>query len=213
MKQSLSYCIVLGLVLILAQGVLANPLPILDCGWEDGETVLGLFGTGDPPILATNVGAPDPVLSGDYSLRLEDNSPTGTPQAFVAYVWGLTDGQVITAGFWRYDDTPDGSPSCRIWAHWNDELPDNPDANSGSAGGNGEYGDGLGWDETTWEWTVADGHTGLVIEVRTYSGPGDTVWIDEMFIIPPDDCWVMTPCFTVVANATASFGHIKALYR
>ena len=43
-------------------------------------------------------------------------------------------GDVVSAGFWRYDDTPDGAPSVRIWGHWNDSLPADPDGYDGSAG-------------------------------------------------------------------------------
>ena len=56
------------------------------------HTALALYGTGDPPMIATNVGAPDPVYQGERSLRLEDNSPRGTPQAFVAWVVGMAPG-------------------------------------------------------------------------------------------------------------------------
>jgi hypothetical protein len=77
--------------------------------------------------IATNAARWDgnPVHSGNFSLKLEDNAPDGTPQAFVAFLWNLQDGDEITVGFWRYDDTPDAAPSVRLWGHWNDELPGN----------------------------------------------------------------------------------------
>ena len=56
---------------------------------------------------------------------------------------------------------------------------------AGSAGGNDAYGDGLGWDFASWTWTIA-GHTGLVVEIRTYSNPGHTVWIDDLTVTAPD---------------------------
>lgn len=161
-------------------------------GWEDGATVLSLYGDGTPPIIVTNVGAPDPVHGGSYSLLLEDNSPTGTPQAYLAFIVGLQDGDEVTASFWRYDTTPGASPSCRVWAHWNDTFC-NIDGYNGSASGNDDYGPGTGWDETSWTYTVADGHTGLVIECRTYSNPGDSVWIDDMTITAPDHAVIFTP--------------------
>ncbi|MFH1730746.1 MAG: PEP-CTERM sorting domain-containing protein, partial [Planctomycetota bacterium] len=40
-------------------------------------------------------------------------------------------------------------------------------------------------------WTVADGHTGLVIEARTYSDPGDTVWLDDFQVTCPDTATVV----------------------
>jgi len=128
-------------------------------GWEDGQTVLSLYGDGTPPIIVTNVGAPDPVHGGSRSLLLEDNSPSGTPQAYVAFIVGLQDGDEVTASFWRYDTTPSGSPSCRIWGHWNNTFCD-IDGYDGSASGNDDYGPGTGWDETSWTYTVGAGQAG-----------------------------------------------------
>ncbi len=56
----------------------ANPLPGIWCDWENGETAFALVGTGDPAIIATNVADPDPVYEGLHSLRLENNSPSGS---------------------------------------------------------------------------------------------------------------------------------------
>jgi hypothetical protein len=202
------------LTLGLALPALANPLPDIGCWWEDPSvTVLGLYGDGDPPIIVANVTTPDPVFEGDRSLRLQDNAESGTPQAYLAYIWGLEDGDQVTAWFYRYDDTPDGAPSCRIWGHWNDELPDNPDGYSGSAGGNNDYGVDVGWGLLEHTWTVAEGHTGLVIEVRTYSGIGDTVWIDSFTVIPPGDCTVQTPDMLVVGTEGRTLTDVKALFR
>lgn len=206
--------LLLAFVATLAVTAVANPIPVITCGWEDpGNTVLGLFPADGSGMIVTNVTAPDPVFDGDRALRVEDTQASGTPQAYIAFVYGLEDGDQVTAGFWRYDDTPDASPSCRIWGHWNDELPGNPDGYSGSASGNLDYGLGLGWDYTEYTWTVADGHTGLVIELRTYSSPGDTVWIDNLEIIPPEDCVVQTPCELVVGTESQTLSDVKALFR
>lgn len=153
-------------------------------GWEDGGTICGQDGDID----AYNVGAPDPVHSGSYSLKLVDQEASGTPQAYVAWVAGLLEGDIVEASFWRYDDTPDGSPSCRIWGHYTATGGD-MDSHAGSAGGNPDYGPGTGWDEVSHTWTFdsADGtRNGLVIECRTYSNPGDTVWLDDLEITAPD---------------------------
>ena len=177
---------VLGLALVGAgaQASMICPNPA-SYGWEDGGTVLGLYGTGTPPIIATNVGAPDPVFSGDRSLRLEDNSPTLTPEARIAWVTGLLHGDLIDASFWRYDTTPGAAPSCRIWG-----IYTAAGAYAGSAGGNSDYGPGLGWDQTSHTWTFDDGvgddRDGLLIVVRTYSNPGDTVWVDDLYVCAPE---------------------------
>jgi hypothetical protein len=177
------------------------------CGWEGTETVLGLYGSGDPPIIAEI--DTDPVHSGSQSLYLEDNSPDGTPQAYVAWVVGLEDGDEVTAEFWRYDTTPGGPPSCRIWAHWNDD-PEDLYGHNGSAGGNTDYGPGTGWDLTSHSWTVADGHTGIVIEARTYSSEGDIVWIDDLSVTAPDGTTIWVPENYTSTDAT-TWGAIKGL--
>jgi hypothetical protein len=174
---------VIAVVLVAASPALAQQTQSF--GWEDGTTTVVSTYPDPDSILSTNVGAPDPVQSGSRSLRLEDNAASGTPQVYIAWIAGLTDGDEVTASFWRYDDTPGAAPSCRIWGHWNDD-PGDITGYDGSAGGNDDYGPGTGWDQTSHTWTVADGHTGLVIEVRTYSSDGDTVWIDDLEVTIPD---------------------------
>jgi len=200
-------------LLLLLAFILALTLPAFalteTADWEGSYTVLGLYGSGEPPILATLGWPPDPMHG--QSLRLEDNSPSGTPQAYIAWVKGLSDGDTIHACFQRYDMTPGGSPSCRIWGHWNDD-PGDLNGYNGSADGESDYGPGEGWDETCFEWVVADGHTGLVIEVRTYSNPGDVVWIDELEVTAPDHAEIITPENEVLIDS-ATWSAIKALYR
>ncbi len=199
------------LLLLAATLAVALPASALTetVDWEGSYTVLGLYGTGDPPIIVTLGQPPDPIYG--QSLRLEDNSPSGTPQAFVAWVKGLSDGDVVHACIRRYDTTPGASPSGRIWGHWNDD-PDDIDGYSGSASGNGDYGPGEGWDQTCYDWTVVDGHTGLVIEFRTYSAPGDVVWVDELEVTAPDHAVIITPETEVVVDS-ATWSAIKSLYR
>ncbi|KKL53013.1 hypothetical protein LCGC14_2279700 [marine sediment metagenome] len=180
--------------MIVAVAGLASAAQVVNYGWEDGVgTVLGMYGSGSPfPLVAVNTAAPFPVHSGLRSLWLEDMSPAGTPQAYLAWVTGLSDGDVVGASFWRHDTTPGspGAPSSRIWAHWNDD-PNDINGFNGSAGGNTDYGPGTGWDLTSHSWTVADGHTGIVIEARVYSNPGDTVNIDDLTIRAPDTATIV----------------------
>jgi hypothetical protein len=193
-----------ALALAMASAVFADVTET--CGWEGTGTVLALYGTGTPPMNVALVSSP--VHGGSQSLELEDNSPTSTPQAYIAWIVGLQDGDVVSASFWRYDDTPSGSPSCRIWAHWNDDPGDVMGYN-GSAGGNSDYGPGTGWDQTSYDWTVVDGHTGLVIECRTYSEIGDTVWIDDLSITSPDGTTIYTPD-TYTALQSSTWAEIKS---
>ncbi len=156
----------------------------VDYGWEDGGMLLGMYPeNGVIPSLVT-----DPVHGGTYSLQVIDNAESGTPQGYVAWIVGLQDGDVVDGSFWRFDDTPGASPSCRIWGHYT-QTGGTIDDYAGSASGNGDYGLGEGWDETGYSWTFdSDGgaRDGLVIEVRTYSSPGDTVWIDDLHVEAPD---------------------------
>ena len=183
-------------------------------GWEDGGTVLDIYPDADS-ILATNVASwtPAPVYDGNFSLCLVDNAESGTPQAFLAYIWFLNEGDEVTVGFYRYDDTPDSSPSVRIWGHWNNMLPDDPSGYDGSAGGNEDYGPGTGWDYTEHTWTVEAGMSGLVVEARTYSGPGDTVFLDNLYVSVPDHAYVQIPGCSPVGNEHGSWSSVKNLYR
>jgi hypothetical protein len=181
---------------------------VYDYGFEDGGLPIGYYGDGEPPILANLVTTP--VHSGGWALRCEDNAASGTPQAFLVWIKNLTDGDVVTAGFWRFDDTPGTNPSCRIWGHWNDDAVD-VNVYDGSASGNGDYGLGEGWDYTDFVYNVVDGHTGLIIEIRTYSVDGDVVWIDDLHIEAPDHAEVILPhCGTATEEGTWS--EIKTLY-
>ena len=212
MQKSLTLSFVC-VVLFAAGLAAANPVPSVWCDWEHGETLFHVEGTGDPAIIATNVTDPDPVHEGTHALRLEDNSPDGTPEAWIAYLYDLDEGDEVTVGFWRYDTTPSVAPSVRIWAHWNNSLPGDLSADDGSAGGDSDYGPGTGWDYAEYTWTVPAGMTGIVIEARTYSNPGDTVWIDELMVMPPGNCTIVTPCLTLVGTQETTFSSLKAEYR
>jgi len=115
--------------------------------------------------------------------------------------------------FWRYDVTFNAAPSCRLWGHWNDSLPSDYFGYDGSAGGQSDYGPGAGWDLAWYDFINTDGHTGLVIECRTYSSPGDIVYIDDMEIMIPDHASIMIPNAGFVGTEARSFGAVKALFR
>ncbi len=173
-------------------------------GWEGSQTILGNYGD----IICTI--DTDPVHGGTQSLKLVDDAESGTPQAYVGWVVGLSDGDVVTASFWRYDTTPSASPSCRIWGGWNDD-PTNIYNYGGSAGGEDDYGPGTGWDLVEYTWTVEGGHSGLVIQVRTYSEAGATVWVDDMTITAPDGAEIRTPDYDM-ALSPDTWAAIKATF-
>ena len=181
--------LVLAAVMIMAgnaQAVLA--VNVANYGWEDGGTMLGQYSS----ITGTNV--EDLAHDGDYSLQLVDGGASGTPQAYVGWVTGLQNGDQVTASFWVYDVTPGSSPSGRIWGHYTSDSND-IDSYAGSASGNNSYGDTNGWSllEFTWTFDAGSDHTGLVIEARTYSGLGDTIYIDDLSITAPDYAVITTP--------------------
>ena len=97
-----------------------------------------------------------------------------------------------------------------MWGHWNDD-PGDIGVYSGSASGQSDYGPGTGWDMAEYEWTVVDGHTGLVIEIRTYSSAGDTVWMDDLTVTAPDGATVLVPS-DVVSLERQSWGAIKTSF-
>jgi hypothetical protein len=202
--------IVVLALLLLVPAAYADITCIYD--WEDCGTVLGIYPDMNAQIV-TNVTAPDPVHGGLRSLKIEDNLASGTPQAYVAWITDLADGDSIWAEFWRYDNSPGASPSCRLWAHWNDT--DSLYGYNGSASGNGDYGPGTGWDAPSWGWKVVDGHTGLVIECRTYSNPGDIVWIDDITIkyIGTGQPCIYYPVAGPSAVEVTTWGRVKSLFR
>ena len=154
-------------------------------GWEDGGTILGSYGN-----LGYAANVLDPLGNGSNVLEIHEDPISGTPQAFVAWITGLTDGDVVSGSFWglgdRYDENGDPDNSyARIWGHYTTAGGD-IDAYGGSAGGNSTY-SGAEWTFLNHEWTFdGDGgnNGGLVIEARlySYSGGSGTAWIDDIDI-------------------------------
>ena len=152
--------------------------------WEDGGTILGSYGN-----LADveNVGETDGVTpyDGDYMLTVSESPIDGTPQAFIAWVTDISDGDQITACFYGYDTTANSAPSMRVWGSWTA----NNDINSyaGSADGNEDYTAGTGWDQVchTFSTTQENWEAGeaLVVQARLYSsssGPDPTKYFIDL---------------------------------
>ena len=182
-------------------------------GWEDLGTILGFSGSCNPPVLASNVIMPELAHGGIGVLQLESLCLSGQTQAYLAYIFGLQDGDVVYCGFWRHDTTPGATPSCQIWAHWNDSFPPDVNGYNGSAGGNPDFGPGAGWDMTDWSWTVSGGHTGLVIECNIESYAGGTVWVDDMHIRVPLHATVLVPGSGSTSTVPATWGRVKAMFK
>jgi MYXO-CTERM domain-containing protein len=170
----------LGLVVVLAGSTMASAGSIINgfYDWEDGGTILGSYG---------NLGSAENVYwdsAHGNVLELHEDPIGGTPQAFVAWITGLTDGDEITGSFWGLGDgTTDAK--ARIWGHYTTAGGD-IDAYDGSAGGNSAY-SGADWTflENTWTFNGDGGnHGGLVIEARIYgySGGSYTTWVDDLTV-------------------------------
>jgi len=146
--------------------------------WEDGtSTALGISGG------AVIENSTEQANGGTHSLKITEDPLGGTPQAYIWWVTGLTDGDQVTASFWVYDITSSGSPSGRIWGHYTDT-----DVNSyaGSASGNSDYSGTATWTQLSHTWTFdSDTNTrdGLVVEARIYSSAQyDSIYVDDASI-------------------------------
>jgi len=213
--------IVTCIVCLLAAPALAEKS--YDYQWfTDGATILGNFADCDATLSQT-MNRPS---SAGYALQVTKTTSAsqGYATAFLALVWGLQEGDVVTASFWRHDPEP-GYPRLRLWAHYNDALglPDNRSHDtqvvSGLAYGDMDFGAENGWDNPEWAWTMPAGHSGLVVDVVVYGDPGDTVYLDDLQITIPNHAVIQLPMFffdengNPVAAESRSWSGIKALFQ
>jgi hypothetical protein len=196
-------CVMLGAALIIVPAT-ANA-GTETYGWEDGVgTILGSFGNlvDDTNVSGAQSGSdgsaggtygPSGPNSGTYYLHVAEEPHSGTPQAYIAWITGLTDGDVIDADFFGYDVTAGASASLRIWGHYttSGDITDY----QGSAGGNSTYTAGTGWDNVGHSWTFdsdAGTRDALVVEARLYStlstdpDARTDYWIDDVTVTAPD---------------------------
>jgi len=178
-------------------------------GWEDGvETVWGFYGN------ANFENSTEQAHSGTHSLKYWEDPVGGTPQGYIWWVTGLTDGDQITASFWVYDINDSLSyPKGRIWAHYTSD-PLDIDSYSGSAGGNDAYSVGPGWSQLSWTWTFASSgdDDGIVIEARIYlattPGPGENyIYIDDTQIEITSDTGTIYTLPVELSSFTALFAN------
>jgi len=211
---------ILALVALLA--VPAMAAQTYTYSWDnDGTTFLGSFGAVDASLTADD----NYPSSAGYGLLLTktNNVLAGYGTAFVACIWGLQEGDQISADFMRYDPEP-GYPRLRLWAHYNDSLgaPDNRNhdtmVNDGLAYGDNSFGTESGWDNPSFTWTVPAGHTGLVIDAVVYGDMYDEIVVDDLTVTVPDHAHVQMPdCYYEPGQApvdarTSTWGGVKALF-
>ncbi len=218
--------LILAIVVLFATPALA--VQTLNYSWEDGGTILGSYGN---LVGATNVSGaqtgsqgstlPDytcpGAVDGNFYLHVAEDPHSSTPQAFLAWITNLNDGDVIDVMFYGYDITSGSSPSWRIWGHYSDSI--DIATYLGSAGGNSEYTAGTGWDLVSHTWTFAGGNgNALVVEGRLYSTPSTMdpdhtdYWCDDITVTAPDHAVIHFPEGSSPVEVE-SWTNIKALYR
>ena len=220
------------LILIAALALLAVPAHAQVSSyysWEDGGTILGSYGSNLVDVV--NVSGPQTgsqgsalpdyecpgAQEGTYYLHVAEDPHSGTPQAYIAWVTNLLDGDSVTVSFYGYDTSTDVSPSWRIWGHWADSF--DPNSYLGSASGPDAYSAGLGWDRMEHTWIMAGGDgNALMVEARVYSTPstGDPdhtdYWCDYVCVTSPAHSTQIFPGEgTPVEDST--WATIKALFR
>ena len=192
-----------------------TPAAADDFGWEDGtSTILGYSGNLVDP---RNVNGPH-VHGGSRSLRMTEAPHSGTPQAWIAWITGIRDGDVVRAGFYAYDEWVD-HPSMQLRAHY---TPGNDwTIYMGSASGPMEYSEPVGWDLLEWSWIIdtwGGGREGILIEARLYSTPTECdscatdFWIDDLFVDAPPHATIYFPLGPAGTDG-ASWGGVKNLFR
>ena len=208
MKKLVCAMMVLGLF-----GVAANAAQTLNYGWENGGTILGSYGnlvnpanvtTGSDPGTNDQTPSHDPWLTvtphgGSSMLEVTESPHASTPQAYLAYIENLQEGDQVTASFYGWDSTPDVSPSLRIWGHY--ALNGDVNSYTASAGGNDTYTTGPdtgAWSLVDWTWTIPAATEALVIEGRLYSTPSTgenstPYWIDDLSVTAPDGATISFP--------------------
>ena len=184
----------------------ANPIPA--CEWENGETVLGFYGSG---LAAANEPAPEPFPYSPNSLELQFVTPgVPLPAAHIAYAWYLDDIDQVLVSFFYYVLNP-GVSQWRLQGRWNDGLPGDPQGDDGDAGGV-LLQPVSGWNYVQHTFIGTNEHTGLVVTITPTLQEQDTIWIDLMVVSGVGSFITETPCYQWVPTENQTFGDVKALF-
>lgn len=170
---------------VVAAASSVNAMQVASYSWEDGKSVITSYNS--KGMNYENIKDASAARTGEHALLVQDLSHTkDTPNATIAWVHGLKDGDTITASFWVKDDSPKKAPSVRIWSHYTK----NGDVNkyAGSYKQKSPYSSGNGWEKLSATYTFqadSKGRDGLAIEVRFYdskSAPTGEVLIDDITV-------------------------------
>lgn len=222
-RYVLKHAVILGVIVCLTGIVHAEQT--IDYSWEDGGTILSFYGnlanpanvsSGSDPGTNNQEPSYDPPLTvlprtGTGMLEVMEDPHSSTPQAYVAYIEYLTEGDIVTASFYGWDSTEGTSPSLRVWGHY--ALNGDIDSYTGSAGGNADYTVGVlngQWSQVQYTWTVDAGQEALVVEARLYSTPSTSdvhntnYWIDDLQVTAPDSAVINIPAGSATPTPTGT---------
>ena len=172
---------------LLAAGILSATgvqATTAEYGWEDSATILGSFSASH----IEHSHSDEQARTGNFSLKVADIDATdnSTPQSYIGWVNGLTDGDTVDVNVWVYDDSDD-RPAGRVWGHYTDDAED-ATSYAGSAGGNSDYTTGAGWQQLQHSWTFdsnGGSRDGLMVEFRLYDSADFTtgaLFVDDIAI-------------------------------
>ena len=172
---------------------------VADYGWESGsQAYLGMYGNVD----VANTGfSTDVAHSGLQSLKITEDPIGGTPQVYVGWVKGVSEGDVVHVTGWIYSNTTDiaVNPKGRMWMHY--AASDDITSYDGSAtNSNTDYAGTTAWMPFTQSVTVAAGKSSVVIEARIYSSasPANVIYVDDVSIDAPEGTTVVLADGTMV---------------
>ncbi len=184
---------------LLAMPALAVQLYTFDWNSGTGADYLGCFD--NDCTVELGVGYNHAGSAGDgLKITKNTNMTDGVAQAFLAAIWNLEAGDEVTVSIWRYD-MGSSMPYFRLWAHYNDALVNDAAAgrgqdmetNDGNMQGDNSFGLQTGWEQSSHTWTVAEGHTGIVIDGTVYGDYGANIYVDDIVIAAPDHADVRLP--------------------
>ena len=168
----------IAMMVVLAMTVAANAASF---GWEDmavgSDGILSSFGNVESAVVTD-----EDSYSGLQSLKITENPLSSTPQAYIAWVQGVSAGDTISASMWikGAGETSKG----RIWGAYS--AADDITSYKGSASGPGSYaGEGNVWEQHSYEWTVGDGQEAFILQARIYSYDGENnnvIYVDDVEI-------------------------------
>ena len=163
-------------------------------------------------------------FSAGDGLLLTKNTIGGYALGFVATVWGLQEGDQVTASVWRYDNMS-SMPYFALWAHYNDALMQAADArgqdmsvDDGNCYGDQRLGNQTGWEQYSHTWTVEAGHSGLVIDAQVYGSQGAQMYLDDLVLTVPDHASVRMPNavylagFNPTPTEASTWSNVKGLF-